>query len=86
MSVQGISQPRVDAPAAGGERARLSAYRVVFPGVDGKQGRSMAADDAASALILAQRHGRGRPAELWRGEELVCRIAEDARSGFWKIC
>ena len=63
-------------------------YRLVFP--PGNQpapdgGLSFDAADPASALLLAQRHGGGRPAELWRGDKLVCRLAEDTSAGFWEI-
>ena len=43
------------------------------------------ATDPSGALAIAQRHGHGRPAELWDGDKLVCRIAVDAEAGFWRV-
>jgi hypothetical protein len=60
-------------------------YRLTFAGADGQPELTLPASDASSALILAQRHGKGRKAELWRGDKLVCRIAEDQFAGFWEI-
>ncbi len=40
---------------------------------------------ASAALLLAQRHGRGRPVEVWKGQELICRLAENADGGYWEI-
>ena len=60
-------------------------FRVVLAPGRGKPALTLPATDAASALILAQRHGKGRKAELWRGDKLVCRIAEDQFAGFWGI-
>jgi hypothetical protein len=60
-------------------------YRLTFAGADGQPELTLPASDASSALILAQRHGKGRKAELWRGDKLVCRIAEDPFAGFWEI-
>jgi hypothetical protein len=58
---------------------------VVLAAARGKPALSLTATDASSALILAQRHGKGRKAELWRGDKLVCRISEDPFAGFWEI-
>ena len=52
---------------------------------DGPDALNFEAIDPACALLLAQRHGGGRPAELWAGERLVCRIAVDSDAGFWRI-
>ena len=60
-------------------------FRVVLAPGRGKPALTLPATDASSALILAQRHGKGRKAELWRGDKLVCRIAEDPFAGFWEI-
>jgi len=60
-------------------------YRLVFAGVRGQPTISVPTVDPASALILAQRHAQGRPAELWRGDTLVARIDEDEGAGFWRI-
>jgi hypothetical protein len=52
---------------------------------DGADALDFDAEDASGALAIAQRHGDGRPAELWAGEKLVCRIAVDSEAGFWRI-
>ena len=67
------------------DRAPAPPLRVVLGATRGKPALSLPATDASSALILAQRHGKGRKAELWRGDQLVCRIAEDTFAGFWEI-
>jgi hypothetical protein len=40
-------------------------------------------NDAASAIALAHRH-QGEYAELWRNDELLCRMTY-AKGGFWII-
>ena len=40
---------------------------------------------ASAALLLAQRHGRGKPVEVWKGQDLICRVAENADGGYWEI-
>ena len=52
---------------------------------EGPSALSFEASDPSGALAIAQRHGRGRPAELWDGDKLVCRIAVDAEAGFWRV-
>jgi hypothetical protein len=77
--------PSFGAPAAAGKSGHATPFRVVLGAGRGKPALSLTATDASSALILAQRHGKGRKAELWRGDKLVCRIAEDPFAGFWEI-
>jgi hypothetical protein len=61
-------------------------FRLTFPSAQNGASGAMTfeADDAAAALSLAQRHGNGRPAELWHGDRRICRIAAD-EGGFWQI-
>lgn len=61
-------------------------FRITFPAArtGAAEALTLEAADPADALILAQRHGTGRPAELWHGETRVCRIAAD-EGGFWQI-
>ena len=73
------------APAEVGEQGPAPPFRIVLTADRGKPALTFPATDASSALILAQRHGKGRKAELWRGDKLVCRIAEDTFAGFWEI-
>ena len=77
--------PSFQAPAAAGKARHATPFRVVLGAGRGKPALSLTATDASSALILAQRHGKGRRAELWRGDKLVCLIAEDTFAGFWEI-
>ena len=63
-------------------------YRLIFaaPG-DNPLGAppEIVTGSASSALLLAQRHGRGKPVEVWKGQDLICRVAESADGGFWEI-
>ena len=61
-------------------------FRLTIPPARSGTGDPMTfeAADAADALSLAQRHGIGRPAELWHGERRICRIAPD-EGGFWHV-
>lgn len=77
--------PSPETPAAAREAGVAPRFRVVLAPARGKPELTLPATDASSALILAQRHGKGRKAELWRGDTLVCRIAEDTFAGFWEI-
>ena len=58
-------------------------YRLIFasPGAPAE----IVTRSASSALLLAQRHGRGKPVEVWKGQDLVCRVAESADGGYWEI-
>ena len=83
----GVRRPRLphSAPTEVGEQGPAPPFRIFLSADRGKPALSLPATDASSALILAQRHGKGRKAELWRGDKLVCRIAEDQFAGFWEI-
>ena len=63
-------------------------YRLIFA-APGKNPAGTPAEivtgSASSAFLLAQRHGRGKPVEVWHGAELLCRVAESANGGFWEI-
>ena len=43
------------------------------------------AGSASAAFLLAQRHGRGKPVEVWKGQDLICRVTESPDGGFWEI-
>jgi len=83
MNVRGRGLPSIT-PTEVGEHGPAP-FRIVLGAHHGKPALTLPATDAASALILAQRHGKGRKAELWRGDTLLCRIAEDTFAGFWEI-
>ena len=63
-------------------------YRLIFaaPGENPASAPAqLVAGSASAAFLLAQRHGRGKPVEVWKGRELVCRVAESADGGYWEI-
>lgn len=63
-------------------------YRLIF-GSPGENPSGSPAEivtgSASAAFLLAQRHGRGKPVEVWKGQELICRVAESPDGGFWEI-
>ena len=63
-------------------------YRLIFA-VPGENPSGSPAEivtgSASAALLLAQRHGWGRPVEVWKGQHLICRVAENADGGYWEI-
>lgn len=63
-------------------------YRLIFA-TTGQSASGIPAEivtgSASAALLLAQRHGRGKPVEVWRGQELICRVAENYDGGYWEI-
>ena len=79
---EGLSE---STPAIVGKRRRATSYRLIIPTGPGKPALTLPADDPSGALILAQRHGKGRKVELWRDDKLVARISENPFAGFWEI-
>ena len=59
-------------------------YRLIFA-APGESPSELVTGSASSALLLAQRHGRGKPVEVWKGRDLICRVAESADGGYWEI-
>ena len=59
-------------------------YRLIFA-APGESPSEIVTGSASTALLLAQRHGRGRPVEVWKGQQLICRVAENADGGYWEI-
>ena len=63
-------------------------YRLIFATPGANQSGAPAeivVGSASAALLLAQRHGRGKPVEVWKGQDLICRVAESCDGGFWEI-
>ena len=63
-------------------------YRLIFATPGANQSGAPAeivVGSASAALLLAQRHGRGKPVEVWKGQDLICRVAESSHGGFWEI-
>lgn len=64
----------------------MADYHLVFgKGPGGEDSGKIAAPDASGAFLLAHRHGRGRPVEVWKGDRMICRVAESSEGGFWEI-
>lgn len=65
----------------------MPTYRLIFPNEpEGSPGHtvSFTANDAAEALIRAQRHES--PAQLWVGEKQLCTLSRSGPGGaFWII-
>ena len=59
-------------------------FRLIFA-APGESPSEIVTGSASTALLLAQRHGRGRPVEVWKGQQLICRVAENADGGYWEI-
>lgn len=63
-------------------------YRLIFaaPGQGSSDAPAeMVVGSASAAFLLAQRHGRGKPVEVWKGQDLICRVAENPDGGYWEI-
>lgn len=66
----------------------MTNYRLVFapPGESAVgEPAEIVAGSASQAFLLAQRLGKGKPVEVWKGQELVCRVAESRDGGYWEI-
>ena len=59
-------------------------FRLIFA-APGESPSEIVTGSASTALLLAQRHGRGKPVEVWKGQQLICRVAENAHGGYWEI-
>lgn len=59
-------------------------FRLIFA-APGESPSEIVTGSASTALLLAQRHGRGKPVEVWKGQQLICRVAENADGGYWEI-
>ena len=63
-------------------------YRLIFADFGANpfgEPAELVTGSASAAFLLAQRHGRGKPVEVWKGAELLCRVSESAGGGFWEI-
>ncbi|MDP3676152.1 MAG: hypothetical protein Q8R44_13840 [Novosphingobium sp.] len=68
------------------EGLSMADYHLVFSaGTGAGQSGRIATADASRALLLAHRHGQGRPVEVWKGDRMLCRVAESGEGGFWEI-
>ena len=66
----------------------MNNYRLIFaaPGESPSGAPAeIVTGSASSAFLLAQRHGRGKKVEVWKDQDLICRVAESPDGGFWEI-
>jgi hypothetical protein len=66
----------------------MASFRLAYPDTHGAEGHSVAFEalDAGAALGIAFRHARHRAAQLWCGDQMLCRIeCPDQEGGFWLI-
>lgn len=64
----------------------MNTYRIVLDddGVGLDKRIEFEAEDAAQALMVLEREGRGRRAKVWENEAPLCSLVR-LREGFWTI-